>query len=72
MTVSTPVREVLGDDLSAYVLPVPVQCLRDTEQYLAVLDGFEQEFTPGTRFSYCDGGFVVSKGAWPPARFLDA
>jgi CubicO group peptidase (beta-lactamase class C family) len=46
-------------DMSAYLLPVPVQHLRDTEQYLAVLDGFPQKFPPGTRFSYCNGGFVV-------------
>ncbi len=41
------------------MLPVPVQNLLDTEQYLAVLDGFGQKFAPGTRFSYCNAGFVV-------------
>ncbi|TWP48622.1 beta-lactamase family protein [Lentzea tibetensis] len=46
-------------DITAYVLPVPVQNLRDTEQYLAVLDGYPQQFEPGTRFKYCNGGFVV-------------
>jgi CubicO group peptidase (beta-lactamase class C family) len=46
-------------DVSAYVLPVPVQCLRDTEQYLAVLDGYPQKFPPDARFSYCNSGFVV-------------
>lgn len=34
-------------DLSAYVLPVPAQCPRDTEQYLAALDGYPQKFPPG-------------------------
>lgn len=51
-------EEVLTDS-SAYVLPVPVHCLLDVEQYLAVLDGYPQKFPPGTRFSYCNGGFVV-------------
>ncbi|MGW5050396.1 serine hydrolase domain-containing protein [Actinokineospora sp. NPDC004072] len=51
-------EEVLTD-LSAYALPVPVQQLRDTEQYLAVLDGYPQKFPPGERFSYCNGGYVV-------------
>ncbi|GGS58739.1 serine hydrolase domain-containing protein [Actinokineospora fastidiosa] len=46
-------------DLSAYVLPVPVQCLLDIEQYLPVLDGYPQKFPPGERFSYCNSGFVV-------------
>jgi CubicO group peptidase (beta-lactamase class C family) len=46
-------------DVSAYVLPVPAQFLRDTEQYLAALAGFPQKFPPGTRFSYCNAGFVV-------------
>lgn len=46
-------------DISEYVLPVPVQCLLDVEQYLAVLDGFPQKFPPGDRFSYCNAGFVV-------------
>ncbi|MFI6099888.1 serine hydrolase domain-containing protein [Lentzea sp. NPDC051213] len=90
LSLSTNVREVLGDDLpliddavtveqllshrsgigdyfdeevikdiSDYVLPVPVQHLRDIEQYLAVLGGFPQKFAPGTRFEYCNGGFVV-------------
>lgn len=40
-------------------MPVPVQCLRDTEQYLGVLDGYRQKFSPGARFAYCNGGFVV-------------
>lgn len=51
--------EEVVTDISAYVLPVPVQFLRDTEQYVAVLDGFPQKFPPGTRFSYCNAGFVV-------------
>ena len=38
---------------------MPVQELADTEQYLAVLDGFPTKFPPGERFSYCNGGYVV-------------
>ena len=46
-------------DVDAYLLPVPVQELATTEQYLAVLGGFPAKFAPGTRFSYCNGGYVV-------------
>ncbi|GAA1758992.1 serine hydrolase domain-containing protein [Agromyces humatus] len=46
-------------DLADYVMPVPVQQLATTEQYLAVLDGFPQKFPPGERFSYCNGAYVV-------------
>ena len=33
--------------------------LTETEDYLAVLDGFPTKFPPDERFSYCNGGFVV-------------
>ena len=46
-------------DLDEYLLPVPVHELATTEQYLAVLDGFEPKFPPGERFAYCNGGYVV-------------
>jgi CubicO group peptidase (beta-lactamase class C family) len=46
-------------DIAAYPMPVPVQHLATTEQYLAVLDGFPTKFRPDERFSYCNGGFVV-------------
>ena len=42
-----------------YVMPVPVHELATTEDYLAVLDGHATAFTPGERFAYCNGGFVV-------------
>jgi CubicO group peptidase (beta-lactamase class C family) len=48
-----------GLDVNDYLLPVPMQELADTEQYLAVLDGFPTKFPPGERFSYCNGGYVV-------------
>jgi CubicO group peptidase (beta-lactamase class C family) len=46
-------------DVADYVMPVPVQELAETEQYLAVLDGHEAKFTPGERFAYCNGGYVA-------------
>ncbi len=60
-------RSGIGDyldedsDLSIddYPMTVPVQQLATTEQYLAVLGGYPTKFSPGERFSYCNGGFVV-------------
>ena len=46
-------------DLSAYAMPVPVQELATTEDFLAVLDGFPPKFAPYERFAYCNGGYVV-------------
>ncbi len=52
--------ESVGLDLSAYLMPVPVQNLAVTEQYLVVLDGHPQAFPPGAEFAYNNGGFVVA------------
>jgi CubicO group peptidase (beta-lactamase class C family) len=46
-------------DWDDYLMPVPVQNLATTEQFLAVLDGFPTKFAPGERFAYCNGGFMV-------------
>jgi CubicO group peptidase (beta-lactamase class C family) len=46
-------------DYSDYLMPVPVQDLAETEQYLAVLDGHPAKFPAGERFGYCNSGFVV-------------
>jgi CubicO group peptidase (beta-lactamase class C family) len=51
--------EDLEQELTEYLLPVPVHELATTEQYLAVLDGHPSKFAPGERFSYCNGGYVV-------------
>jgi CubicO group peptidase (beta-lactamase class C family) len=51
--------EDLPGEITDYVLPVPVHTLAETEDYLTVLDGFPMKFTPGERFSYCNGGYVV-------------
>lgn len=40
-------------------LKVPVQQLQATEDYLPALAGFPAKFPAGTRFSYCNSGYVV-------------
>lgn len=47
------------DDVTAYVMPVPVHRLDGAESYLAVLGGYPQKFAPGSDFSYCNGGFCI-------------
>ena len=47
------------DDLSDYVLPVPVHRLATTEEYLEVLGGHETVFPAGERFAYNDAGYVL-------------
>ncbi|MDQ3066561.1 MAG: beta-lactamase family protein [Actinomycetota bacterium] len=51
--------EDAGLELNDYLMPVPVQELATTEDYLAVLDGFPAKFAAGESFSYCNGGYVV-------------
>jgi CubicO group peptidase (beta-lactamase class C family) len=51
--------ESAHDDIADYVVPISVHRLAETEDYLAVLDGFETAFEPGAQFAYCNGGFVV-------------
>jgi CubicO group peptidase (beta-lactamase class C family) len=51
--------EEVESDINDYALPVPMQELETTEQFLAVLDGFPTAFRAGERFAYCNGGFVV-------------
>jgi CubicO group peptidase (beta-lactamase class C family) len=46
-------------DVDDYVMPVPVHQLARTVDYLTVLRGHPMKFSPGTRFEYCNGGFVV-------------
>jgi CubicO group peptidase (beta-lactamase class C family) len=47
------------DDITDYVMPVPVHELATTERFLPVLDGHETVFPPGERFAYNNGGYVV-------------
>ena len=46
-------------EVTDYVMPVPVQDLATTEQFLTVLDGHPSTSKPDERFSYNNGGFVV-------------
>ncbi|MET0829130.1 MAG: serine hydrolase domain-containing protein [Microbacterium sp.] len=46
-------------DVADYVLPVPVHVLADTEAFVPVIDGFPQAFAPGSRYTYCNGGYIV-------------
>ena len=46
-------------DFDAYLMPVPVQELATTEQYLSILGGHPTKFPAGERFGYCNSGFVV-------------
>ncbi len=46
-------------DASDYVLTAPVHTLTSAEAFLPLVDGFPQSFPPGTRFGYCNGGYIV-------------
>ncbi len=46
-------------DDNDYLMPVSVHRLVTTQDYLSVLEGHPQKFTPGERFSYCNSGYVV-------------
>ena len=51
--------EDVETEITDHVLTVPVHRLAETEDYVAVLDGYPTKFAPDERFSYCNGGFVV-------------
>jgi CubicO group peptidase (beta-lactamase class C family) len=51
--------EEAGNEITDYVMPVPVQELATTEDYLAVLGGHETAFPAGERFAYCNSGYAV-------------
>jgi len=51
--------ESAGHEVTEYLMPVPVQELAETEQFLAVLDGHPTVSAPGERFAYNNGGYVV-------------
>lgn len=42
-----------------YAMSVPVHTLDSAAGYLAALGGYEQKFTPGTDFAYCNSGYVL-------------
>jgi CubicO group peptidase (beta-lactamase class C family) len=47
------------EDITEYVMPVPVHELTTTDRYLPVLAGHETVFPAGERFTYNNGGYVV-------------
>jgi len=51
--------EEAGGDIDEYVMARPVHELDTTEAFVPLLDGFAQKFEPDTRFSYCNGGFML-------------
>jgi len=53
------VDEEVIESMTDYVMPVPVHRLVTTTDYLAVLDGHPQVFSPGERFAYNNGAYVV-------------
>jgi CubicO group peptidase (beta-lactamase class C family) len=53
------VDEDVQQEITDYVIPIPVHQLTSAEHYLPVLAGHPQKFPPGERFSYCNSGYVV-------------
>ena len=51
--------ESAGAAITDYAMPVPVQQLATSADYLRVLDGHPTKFEPGERFEYCNSGFVL-------------
>jgi CubicO group peptidase (beta-lactamase class C family) len=47
------------DDINDYVLTAPVHQLATAIDYLKILKGYPMKFEPGSRFEYCNGGYVV-------------
>lgn len=46
-------------DRDAYIMPVSVHLLADTESYVPLLEGHPAKFPAGTAFSYCNQGYVI-------------
>jgi len=63
LTHTSGIGDYLDEDLdwkvSDFVLSLPVHTLTTAEAFLPILHGHPQKFAPGTRFSYCNGGYVV-------------
>lgn len=51
--------EDAGWQVSDYVLSVPVHTLTTSAVFLPMLEGRPQKSSPGERFSYCNGGYMV-------------
>ncbi|MEY2438002.1 MAG: hypothetical protein QOF97_2838 [Acidimicrobiaceae bacterium] len=48
-----------GQEITDYVMPIPVHQLATTEQYLRVLDGHASESAPGERFKYNNSAYII-------------
>ena len=60
LTHTSGIGDYADEDLPELPPPkVPVYDLVDTADYLPALDGFPTKFAAGTRFNYCNSGFVV-------------
>jgi CubicO group peptidase (beta-lactamase class C family) len=58
------IGDYLDEDLDVdldldYLMPVPVQDLATVEAFVPILDGHPTKFAAGSRFTYCNGGYVV-------------
>jgi CubicO group peptidase (beta-lactamase class C family) len=53
------IDEDAGFDAADYVMRVPLHELATTDGYLPAMAGRPTKFAPGTRFSYCNSGYVV-------------
>ena len=51
--------ETLLDDVEVWPFELASDALMTTPDYLPLLDGRPQTFAPGTRFAYCNGGYVL-------------
>lgn len=51
--------ESAGNEVTDYLMPVPVHELAETEQFLAILGRRETVSPPGERFAYNNGGYMV-------------
>ena len=51
--------ESVQDDMTAYVMPIPVHRMATPDEYLVALDGHPQVSPPGAQFAYNNAGYVV-------------
>lgn len=51
--------ESAGNEVTDYLMPVPVHRLAETEAFLPALEGHQTVAPPGERFAYNNGGYMV-------------
>ncbi|TDE92857.1 class A beta-lactamase-related serine hydrolase [Occultella glacieicola] len=63
LTHTSGIGDYLDEDadweVSDYVLTLPSHTLTTAVAFLPMLEGHEQKYAPGERFSYCNGGYMV-------------